>query len=307
MSKIEGMTGYLHPAYANSLAEFGTPRELPACGGWILERSIPHREERDAMGCYPLFACRKWRNLPQDLAEIGKDLVTLALVTDPFADVCAEFLQQQFDIAKPFKNHYVADLSRPLEELINRHHRYYARRSLRHMEVEVCLEPVKYLAEWTHLYGNLIERHHIRGIRAFSEESFRRQLTTPGMILFVGKRCGEILGAHLVAVQNTVAYSHLAAFSPVGYEQNAAYGIYWNTWEYLAERGICRFDLGAAAGLDTAVDDGLDRFKRGWSAATRMVYFCGKVFDRERYAAIRQSCRSRETDYFPAYRAGKFG
>ena len=103
MSEIEGMTGYLHPAYAKSLAEFGTPHELPACGGWILVRSIPHREERDAMGCYPLLACREWRHLPQSLAEIGKDLVTLALVTDPFANVGEEFLRQQFDIAKPFK------------------------------------------------------------------------------------------------------------------------------------------------------------------------------------------------------------
>lgn len=27
------MTGYLHPGYAESLAEFGAPRELPRCGG----------------------------------------------------------------------------------------------------------------------------------------------------------------------------------------------------------------------------------------------------------------------------------
>jgi len=99
----------------------------------------------------------------------------------------------------------------------------------------------------------------------------------------------------------------LAAFSPVGYEQNAAYGIYWNTLKYLKGRGICHFDLGAAAGLDAATDDGLDRFKRGWSHATRMVYFCGKIFDCERYAVICQGCRSRETTYFPAYRSGEFG
>ena len=78
MSERTGVLGYLHPAYAASLVEFGSPRELPGCGGWILERSIPHRTERDAMGCYPLFACREWQNLPRDLGEGGRDIVAMA-------------------------------------------------------------------------------------------------------------------------------------------------------------------------------------------------------------------------------------
>ncbi len=307
MSNENKISGYLHSNYVRSLAEFGMPRELPACGGWILERTIPNRDERDAMGCYPLFVCRDWRKLPQDLAEIGKDLVTLALVTDPFADISEKFLHQQFDIAKPFKGHYIVDLSRPLENSINQHHRYYARRSLREIEVEVCLEPVKYLTEWMHLYGNLTERHQIRGMRAFSEESFRGQLTTPGMILFVGKWRGEVVGAHLVAVHGHVAYSHLAAFSSDGYQNFCAYGIYRITLEYLAKQGTCFFDIGATAGLDTAVGDGLDRFKRGWSTMTRMVYFCGKVFDSDRFALICHDRQAGDTAYFPAYRVGEFG
>jgi len=34
------LTGYAHPTYAQSLAEFGTPLELSRCGGWILVREI---------------------------------------------------------------------------------------------------------------------------------------------------------------------------------------------------------------------------------------------------------------------------
>ena len=246
---MDSVAGYKHPDYAQALAEFGLPRELPRSGGWILERSIPGRSERDGMGCYPLFVCQKWQNLPQDLADLGRRLVTLALVTDPFAEVDAEVLQQYFDIVKPFKNHYVADLSRPLAESVNRHHRYYARRSLREIEVEVCLDPLPYLGEWMSLYDHLIERHQIKGMGAFSSESFRRQLTTPGMILVVGKLQGAVAGGHFVALHDDVAYSHLAAFSPAGYEQFAAYGIYWATLEHLAGRGIRYFDLGAGRGL----------------------------------------------------------
>ncbi len=52
------MTGYLHRHYALSLAQSGTARELPGGGGWILERRIPGFPYCDAMGGYPLFACR---------------------------------------------------------------------------------------------------------------------------------------------------------------------------------------------------------------------------------------------------------
>jgi hypothetical protein len=38
------MTGYLYPLYAKSLSEFGTPFELPQCGGWLPERRIPNSD-----------------------------------------------------------------------------------------------------------------------------------------------------------------------------------------------------------------------------------------------------------------------
>lgn len=34
---------YSHPGYAESLSEFGVPRSLPRCGGWLLERAFPDR------------------------------------------------------------------------------------------------------------------------------------------------------------------------------------------------------------------------------------------------------------------------
>ena len=46
----DAVTGYLHPGYARSLAEFGTPRELERSGGWLLERAIPGSSYFDAMG-----------------------------------------------------------------------------------------------------------------------------------------------------------------------------------------------------------------------------------------------------------------
>ncbi len=76
--------GYAHREYAESLAEFGTPRSLPECGGNILERRIPNFSYHDAMGSYPMFACQNWSRLRADLENIRDELVSLSLVTDPF-------------------------------------------------------------------------------------------------------------------------------------------------------------------------------------------------------------------------------
>jgi hypothetical protein len=80
------VTGYLHPLYAESLSEFGTPYELARCRGWILKRQIPGFSYYDAMGCYPLFPCQDWSKLSGDLEELGDQLVCLSVVTDPFGD-----------------------------------------------------------------------------------------------------------------------------------------------------------------------------------------------------------------------------
>src|SRR6476659_10067518 len=45
-------SGYLHPAYAEALSEFGKPRLLPSSGGVVLQRHIRNSSSLDGMGCY---------------------------------------------------------------------------------------------------------------------------------------------------------------------------------------------------------------------------------------------------------------
>jgi len=299
--------GYANPKYALSLNEFGKPRELPYCGGWILTRNIPGTSYKDAMGCYPLFACRDWARLHEDLEKIGSDLVSLVLVSDPFCGVLPAYLEGCFDIVKPFKTHYITDLSYPLKDFVHKIHRQNARKSLAQMEVEVCLEPIKYLDEWLRLYGFLIERHNIKGIGAFSRKSFEDQLQLPGMIMVIGRKDGEVVGAELTLVKGDKAYGHLAAFSSLGYKIKASYGIIWTVLKYLQEIGVSLYDNGGAAGIKEDANDGLAQFKRGWSNDRRTVYLCGRVFDRQQYKSICLEYQAADGDYFPAYRAPGLG
>jgi hypothetical protein len=302
------LTGYAHPKYAGSLAEFGVPRELPQCEGWILQRKIPGFPYHDGMGCYPLFACRNWSRLYADLENMGIELVSLALVADPFGEYDVAYLRRCFDRTILFKEHLVTDLAHPVEDIVSAHHRYYARKALREVLIEECGEPTRLIDEWVTLYAGLIERHTITGIRAFSGQSFAKQLSVPGIVAFRAVYEGTTIGAHLWYVQGRVAYSHLEAVSSIGYRLGAAYALYWFALDWFYNHQVVRWlDLGAGAGSDNKGTDGLSQFKQGWSTGTRPAYFCGRIFDHERYREIVETKGISVTDYFPAYREGEFG
>jgi len=299
-------TGYLSPGYAASLAEFGEPRHLARCGGWVLERPIPGTPYRDAMGCYPLFACSDWGALLEDLEEMREDLVAFSCVPDPFGEYDLEGLRRCFDIAFPYKEHYVLDLSLPPESYTSGRHRKRARQALKRVSVEVCEEPARHLDDWARLYGCLVERHSIRGIGAFSRESFARQLELPGAELLLVFHEGEAVGGNLFFTHNDVSFGHLSAFSPQGYDLGAPYAVKWVAIEHFTGR-VRWIDLGGVPGVKADDQSGLGFFKGGWASGTRMAYFCGSVLNARIYEELSGSPASDLAGFFPRYRKGEFG
>jgi hypothetical protein len=298
-------SGYAHPGYADSLAEFGSPRLLSGCGGWLLERPIPGGTYRDAMGCYPLFACRDWSRLPEDLDALGQDLVSVVVVADPFGAGDDGFLRRCFDRVVPFKEHFVVDLTRPVPGSASTHHRRYSKRALREVIVERVESPTEFSAEWEMLYRGLVERHRIRGIPALSPTALSKQLAVPGMAVWRARRDGETVGATLWLQHGDVAYYHLGAYAEAGYRSRASFALFWTAIESFAAMGLRWLDLGGGAGSGaTAADDGLTRFKRGWATASRAVYLCGRVPAPAVYRRLTEALPP--TEYFPAYRHGEF-
>lgn len=300
--------GYLNPLYAQSLNDFGEPMELKYSGGWILKRPILRTSNFDGMGCYPIFACRNWDGLRQDLKQLSesKRLVSLSLVTDPFGEYTHTDLSRYFkDLAKPYKQHFIVDLSRPKREFVDAHHQHNARKALKLVEIETCDTPEQYLDEWVALYGNLIERHNIKGVARFSRSAFEAQLQVPGIVAFRASRDGVPVGMLLWYIQEEVGYYHLGAYSPEGYKLNASFALFWTLLDYFASMGLKWLSLGAGAGVHGNEEDGLTRFKRGWSTGVRTAYFCGRIFDAEKYERLSQARGILGTTYFPAYRSNE--
>lgn len=301
--------GYLQPSYARSLAEFGQPMLLPLSGGWLIGRPIPSTGDRDAMGSYPLFCCMDWARLAEDLACLAHGLVAVSLVTDPFGAFDPATLARSFpDVCRPFKEHFVVDLETPFLDRLSPHHARNLRRSRRAVEVETCEEPWRHLEEWSRLYSTLIERHDIRGVAAFSRPSFEAQLRVPGITMFRASENASTVGMLLWYAQGDVAYYHLGAYSPRGYELRASYALFAAALQHFQELTTVRHaSLGAGAGVAGSANDGLTRFKQGWATATRATYFCGRIFDRSRYDQLTLLSGTGGTTFFPAYRAGEFG
>lgn len=303
------VTGYASAEYAEALGEFGRPRRLPRSGGWILERPIPTRDGwRDAIGCYPICACADWSLLRADLDAIGDDLVSLVLVADPFGSHSNEDLRVAFpDLCVAYKQHFVVDLDKPLAEIVSPHHARNVRRASQAVVVERCARPAEHLADWVRLYGVLVERHAITGVSAFSAASFAAQLRVPGLTAFRALRDGAVVGMILWLIAGDVGYYHLAAYSMEGYDLRASFALFAESIRYFHDK-LRWLNLGAGAGAHGAGHDGLARFKQGWSTGTRAAYLCGRVFDRDRYAALAAAMPAAEgtSSYFPAYRRGEF-
>jgi Acetyltransferase (GNAT) domain len=300
------LTGYRNSAYAASLAEFGKPRRLPQSGGWVLERPVAGGSYKDAMGCYPLFSCTDWSGLKADLDELATDLVCISLVTDPFGCYDKRDLQNCFsDKFVPFKTHYVADLRSRPRESVAAHHRYYAQRALRFVDIERCDQPSQFLDEWMSLYDNLIARHRMSGFKVFSRRAFSVQLAIPGVVLLRARLDGEIVGAHLWYVQGDVVHSHLAAANARGYDLSVSYALHWFALETFADEAAW-INFGGGAGLNSDDTDGLTIFKKGWATETRPTYFCGRIFDHVKYADALTVRGLHDNDYFPAYRRDEF-
>ena len=300
-------SGYAHPAYAMSLFEFGFPRSLDESGGWVLERDIPEANARDAMGCYPLFSCRDWSLLGNDLENLAGDLVSLVLVADPFGNFTERVLCEIFkDLVMPFKKHFVIDLGQPAKSFVESHHQRNARKALAAIQVECAISTATLLNDWSQLYANLIDRHSITGIAAFSRESFARQLRVPGITAFRATQGDQTLGINLWYVRHDIGYYHLGAYSDEGYRVRASFALFWRAIEHFAAAGLRWLDLGAGAGATSDGSDGLTRFKRGWTNTEKTAYLCGRIFDQAKYCQLTQAKGATACNYFPAYRNGEF-
>ncbi len=299
--------GYLHPTYAEALAGGGRVIALPRSGAHLIERPTPAAGHLDLSWAYPILSCRDWAGLDSDLADLQTEYVSVSALADPFGDYDEQLLRRAFpDVCRVFKHHFVTDLTQPPDSFVAGHHSRNVKKARRAVDVERADDVTRYLDSWTELYENLIARHEIAGLQRFSPASFRTQFQVPGLEAFVARHKGTVVGMLLWFVQGSVAYYHLGAYTPEGYELRASFALFDAVIEEFRSRGLEWLSLGAGAGIDADANDGLTRFKRGWSTGTRPAYLLGRVLDRATFDHLSAASPGAPDGYFPPYRHGEY-
>ena len=248
----------------------------------------------DGAGAYPMAALNRGSDVEAGVDELAKaGLVSFVMVADPLLGPPADKLAAAFDLARPFKTHYLVE---PPHYEPSKHHRAEIRRSLRRCHVERA-PFAEVIGSWTRLYPLLMARHEIGGVAAFSDAYWRCLADMSGVETFVARVEGEIVSMSLWLDHDGVAYNHLGASSATGYAAGAGYALYDAAIQHYRDR--TGLNLGGGAGLSDDPSDGLARFKRGFSTGAAVAHLYGKVLDPIRYAKL---ARGRLASFFPAYR-----
>src|SRR5208283_155928 len=225
--------------------------------------------------------------------------VSATLVVDGLLGPPLNLLKGAFTVAWPFKTHYLVDPTGAYRP--SKHHRYEIRRATQR-GIEIRTVPLRVILDtWTALYEELVYRHRIAGVQRFTRESFEALAACKGLTAVAAYIGGELIACHLWFQYKDFVWSHLAASNALGYATGAAYVVYDQSIRNFSGHLI---NLGGSAGIADAADDGLARFKAGFSNRTRAAYLIGSVLDPTTYESL---CAERGDpnahDYFPAYRA----
>jgi len=266
----------------------------------MLKRGIGETGLTDVTGCYPVCVIDAHADLTRDFAGLhAAGAVSLTLVTDVYFRPDPARLQEMFDLVRPFKTHYLHDYTRARR--IASHHRYEVKRAASACDIRVVPYEA-HLDEWLTLYRYLVARHGITGIQNLSDHYFHALAKLKNVLAIGAFSDDALISMHLWVEHENVLYSHLAASNDEGYRMRAAYAIHdYVLREYGEERHI---DLGGGAGLADDPDDGLARFKKGFSNDAAPCFLCGKIFDAERYERLSEMAAPHGiAGYFPRYRS----
>jgi hypothetical protein len=291
-------------SYAETLGHIGRVRWLPQAGGALFERNVSGTIYTDLVGPYPWAGFDDWSKLGDDLSRMhsGTAPVSVTAVVAPSTASTDAALQRAFpDHLVDFKPHFLVDLSSNYGDSFAASHRRKISRRDERLSI-CCVEPTGSVrSDWVRLYRALADRHQLSEMASFSASALTRQLYLDGTHVFAARLEQETVGMAIFMVDGPLAAYHLGAYSRRGYELEASFSLFPVAFKSLAANGVKLLNLGGGSGLGPSVNDGLSRFKRGWSTHQEMSRIGGRIIRPDVYAQL--SGASPPSNYFPRYRS----
>jgi len=292
---------YVSERYTAALAGDRPSLRLAGLDTTSILRPIPGSALVDAAGPYPFTPLTNSRLIAEDFSALSAaGAVSLTFVIDALQPD-TDWFRGCFDYVQPFKRHCLVD-HRVGTPSTSPHHQYEVRRALVNKCETQAFALMDHLNEWTELYDNLLRRHELTGIHAFSQSYFQQIAQMPELLCMGAFRCGAMLSCHLWMTHGNFAYSHLSASSEEGYSCGASYVVCQHSIDMLS--GCDVIDLGGVPGVSDSTREGLARFKRGFTNAESQNWICGKILRQDVYDKLctERNVEATSESYFPAYR-----
>ncbi len=291
---------YATETFANSLSHWGQAWRVDAWNCYVIKRPIAD-EAFDAAGVYPITPLEPNIDITAGLSQLrDAGFVSIVLVFDDFHRPDLVELKKHFDAVNDFKPHYVY---RPDKGKLDydSHHRRAVKTAYKHVRTDI-IALSDGLDEWARLYDALTATLKLEGLHAFPHEHHQAIASMEGVIAVGAWLDKELVSCHVWVDDGQYMHSHLVASNEKGYEFRAAYAVNDTSIQYFANRKLLNF--GGGAGNIVGSDDGLARFKKGFSNDVAGSYICGVILDKDKYQQLVDArALSQPTNFFPAYRA----
>ena len=286
---------YNTPEYAACFDGLAELRNIGKNLGYMRLRGIEGIPHKDAIIAAPRLTFSDAATVVETLRSW--DIVSAVIIPDPLQE--AQELENNFDTVRPFKTHYVYDPAQKIEfQGFHKTNIAIADKKCRVRRISFQ----DHIESWLTFWDILLERHHIEGLARYSRQYFASLASVPGLIAYGAFDLdGNIVAISLWFEHGDHAVSHLNACAPEGYKIQANYGIYKFMLEDLKDKAL--IDLGSNVGAVDDPEDGLSKFKSGFSNTVRQSYICGLICDRARYDEL--TAGRKNEAFFPAYRAPK--
>lgn len=278
---------------------------MPAWNAYVLRRKIIIGSAvvgYDAIGIYPIEILSPSADVKSGLSFLwGQGLVSVILILDDFHRPSMDVLTNSFSVCRKFKNHYIFDPhQRPVT--YDKHHRYELRQAHKAVRTQV-ISLAEHMNDWLSLYASLSSRHNLSGSHIFPIEHLNALSQMDNVVAFGAFIDNQLVSCHIWVEYEGYAHSHLAASNDQGYASRAAYALNDFALHYFKDHTIVNF--GGGAGINDE-NNGLSKFKKGFSNKEVDALICGKILDQKRYdELIVLNGVSAKTNFFPAYRSPK--
>jgi hypothetical protein len=301
---------YRSKQYADCFLDLGESYRLANTDSYLIKK--PFKDGYyDLYSPYPILDFHKKQafshiDLISDISSISDgNILAATIITNPllkWEEIPVGDDPWCWSYCKKYKTHYYIDFKNDLDLPTN--HKRNIKKALNKLEIRINLTktPDQKAESFTSMYKNLVEKHSISGFADFSDDYFRQLFKVPGILLAEAfcKGSDEPCGQITYLLDGDYAYYHLAAYNSQGYANNASFGIMYSMINYFKELGISKLLLGSYPGNIETEDNGLLRFKRGFSNSSRQNFILGKILNKSKYNEFSQG---KSGEFFPLYRS----